>query len=261
MKNIKTYIRELFYHKHRIKSIWFNRGLIFVNFIFLFLLFWEFTEPENLDLQYLELGFGIFFAIELTLRCWVSKDKWGGIFSFYRFLDLLIIASIFTRVFFWEGDILLLHIFGGLRILRFYRMLDEIFRTKDALTQRRELITAVTNLFVFVFFMTSVTYALQVEKNENINSYLDALYFTMATLTTTGFGDITVVGSDGKILAVLIMIFGVGLFLNVATQIFKPRKVFYKCESCGLFRHERDASHCKHCGEILHILSDGEVGI
>ena len=31
-----------------------------------------------------------------------------------------------------------------------------------------------------------------------IGNYLDALYFTVATLTTTGFGDITLTGTTGR---------------------------------------------------------------
>ena len=79
----------------------------------------------------------------------------------------------------------------------------------------------------------------------------------MTTLTTTGFGDITLHGSVGRILAVLIMFIGVSLFLRLIQTIFRPAKVRYDCPDCGLKRHDPDAVHCKHCGRLLPIPSEG----
>jgi voltage-gated potassium channel len=118
-------------------------------------------------------------------------------------------------------------------------------------------IFSVINLLVFIFVVTAVVYVTQVEHNPAIKDYVDALYFTVTALTTTGFGDITLVGTSGHILAVLIMIFGISLFLRLIQTIFRPEKVRYECPTCGLNRHETDAIHCKHCGAILHITTEG----
>ena len=71
----------------------------------------------------------------------------------------------------------------------------------------------VTDVGVFIFIVTALVYVLQLRTNPQINNYIDALYFTVTTLTTTGFGDITLQGSSGRLIAVLIMIIGVALFL------------------------------------------------
>jgi voltage-gated potassium channel len=76
-------------------------------------------------------------------------------------------------------------------------------------------------------------------------------------LTTTGFGDITMNDSVGRLLAVVIMVVGVALFLRLAQAIFSPRKVAYTCPDCGLTRHDPDAVHCKHCGRVLKIETEG----
>ena len=52
-----------------------------------------------------------------------------------------------------------------------------------------------------------------------------ALYFTVTTLTTTGFGDITLRGDIGRLLAVVIMVLGVVLFLKLLQAVFRPAKV------------------------------------
>ena len=72
-------------------------------------------------------------------------------------------------------------------------------------------------------------------------------------LPTTGFGDITLTGTTGRLLSVAIMLFGVTLFLRLAQVLFRPSKVRFPCPTCGLHRHDQDAVHCKACGEILNI--------
>jgi Ion channel len=47
-------------------------------------------------------------------------------------------------------------------------------------------------------------------------------YFTVATLTTTGFGDITLVGTEGRLLAIVMMSVGISLFLRMVQVLFRP---------------------------------------
>ena len=47
----------------------------------------------------------------------------------------------------------------------------------------------------------------------------------MTALTTTGFGDITLHGTLGRLISVVIMIFGVTLFFNLARALLNPHKV------------------------------------
>jgi voltage-gated potassium channel len=123
--------------------------------------------------------------------------------------------------------------------------------------RHEEIVAAVANLTVFIFVMTGVVYETQHRVNPNIANYADALYFTVTALTTTGFGDITLPGTVGRLITVVIMIFGVTLFLNLARVLFSPTKVRFTCPDCGLQRHDRDAVHCKACGKLLNIPDEG----
>jgi voltage-gated potassium channel len=96
---------------------------------------------------------------------------------------------------------------------------------------------------VFLFTMTGVVYQTQHWRNPAIANYVDALYFTIAALTTTGFGDITLQGTWGRIISIIIMIFGVTLFLRLLQALVRPHKVRYACPACGLQRHDVDAVH------------------
>ena len=121
----------------------------------------------------------------------------------------------------------------------------------------REASQAVINLVTFLFVITGFVYTFFFRTGTGVENYVDALYFTVATVTTTGFGDIVLPGIAGKLTAIVTMIIGISLFVRLAQAIFRPPKVYFPCPQCGLRRHEPDAVHCKACGHVLNIPDDG----
>jgi voltage-gated potassium channel len=142
--------------------------------------------------------------------------------------------------------------------MRSYHVVHELRGMSPWFRRNNEIIESAVNLFIFVFVVTAIVYVLEGRRNPNIEHFLDALYFTVATLTTTGFGDITMTDTVGRVLTVVIMVVGVGLFLRLIQTIFRPSKVLFPCPDCGLRRHDPDAVHCKHCGRILNIPTEGD---
>ena len=100
------------------------------------------------------------------------------------------------------------------RLLHTYQ-LDATACRQLVFRRNEEAIIAVVNLGVFLFIMTGIVYEIQHWRNPEIANYFDALYFTVWALTTTGFGDIALKGSLGRLISILIMIFGVTLFLRL----------------------------------------------
>lgn len=207
------------------------------------------------DLHAIEELIGVIFLIEYLARLYISKHRWRDIFHPVGLADLIVIASLLAPSL--AENYSFLRVVRSLRLLRSYHILRNLRATSRFVRVNEDVIFSVVNLLVFIFIITAVVYVTQVGTNPSISDYFDALYFTVATLTTTGFGDITLVGTSGHILAVLIMIFGISLFLRLVQTIFRPGKVRYECPSCGLNRHDSDAVHCKHCGSILHITTEG----
>ena len=207
------------------------------------------------EFRALELAIGVYYLIEFIARTFISKSKLRDILHPVGLADLIVIASLFVPSL--GANFTFLRIARALRLLRSYHMLKALRKQSKFVRTNEDILFSVANLLVFIFVITAVVFVTQHEKNPGIANYVDALYFTIATLTTTGFGDITLLGSDGHILAVLIMIFGISLFVRLIQTIFRPAKVKFPCPNCGLNRHESDAVHCKHCGEILRIITEG----
>ncbi|MCP4523852.1 MAG: potassium channel family protein [Candidatus Gracilibacteria bacterium] len=234
-----------------------NETSIVINIFFLFILLFEFFVPNNEILKYIQIFLGGFFILEILMRITIHNFSLKYILSAITLLDFVIIIAIFTR--YYYIDHALLHFFTALKVLRSYRVIHELSQFNKFFDKNKDLIFSIINLVIFTFFMASLVFVWQVEQNDDINNFLDALYFTIATLTTTGFGDITPMGDNGRVLTIIIMTLGTGLFLRLVTVIFRPIKKHSPCKHCGLKRHDKDASHCKHCGNIIYIESNGET--
>ena len=76
-------------------------------------------------------------------------------------------------------------------------------------------------------------------ENSKINSFLDAIWWTVATLTTVGYGDVIPVTDAGKIMAIFYMLFAIG-FLLVFLSVIGTR--FYKRR---IEPNEREISHAQ----------------
>jgi len=152
--------------------------------------------------------------------------------------------------------------FGFLRILRLWSLsrIGALWRHLEMrpLREWREASHAVVNLLTFLLVITGFVYTFFFRDGSGLAGYVDALYFTVATVTTTGFGDIVLPGAAGKLTAIVTMIIGISLFVRLAQSVFRPTKVFFPCPECGLQRHEPDAVHCKACGHLLNIPNDGD---
>lgn len=199
---------------------------------------------------------GAAILLDFAARLWIEPNRKAYLRRIYVLADIVVIASLFFGPLIVQ-DVGTLRVLRGLRLLHSYHLLQDLRRESRFFRQHEDALIAAVNLFVFVFVVTSIVYVLEFPGGGGPAEYIDALYFTVATLTTTGFGDITMTTPHGKLLSVFIMCFGVALFLRLAQALFQPAKVKYRCPNCGLNRHERDAVHCKHCGEELAIETEG----
>lgn len=233
------------------EGVLFNNVLLLVNSSLVFLVIAAFAYPENKTVEIIEYTLGSIFIVEYFLRLWISENRVRHVFRFFSIIDVIVIFSLFSSLF--MADLGFLRIIRTLQILRLFKISRHLHghRKSKFIVRNKEIIAGVLNLIVFLFFMAFLIFISQVNINPGINNYLDAMYFTITTLTTTGFGDITPVGWSGKLLVILVMIFGITLFVHMAQSIFKKPKIDYNCKNCGLSRHDLDAIHCKHCGATI----------
>jgi voltage-gated potassium channel len=213
--------------------------------------------PRSNALEWFDVILGLAVLADFMARLASSRNRWKDFLHPVTLADLASIISFLAPII-GEG-IGFLRILRTLRLLHTYQLLVRLRADSAFFRRNEELIIASVNLGVFIFIMTGFVYETQRWTNSHIGNYIDALYFTIAALTTTGFGDITLTGTLGHLISVVIMIFGVTLFLRLVQILLRPNKVRFSCPACGLLRHDRDAVHCKACGTILNIPDEGAV--
>ncbi|WP_068083591.1 potassium channel family protein [Polycladidibacter stylochi] len=209
-----------------------------------------------LDLHQIDYIIGFVLLTDYFFRIYISARPVKSCFEATALADLLVILSLFAAAFI--ENLGFLRVVRMLRLLRSYHVLKDLRNASKWFAKNEEIIHSALNLFVFIFVISAIVYVLEAHLNPAINSFMDALYFTVTTLTTTGYGDITMSDTLGRGITIIIMIFGVALFLRLVQTIFRPAKVRYPCPTCGLNRHDPDAVHCKHCGNTLKIPSEGD---
>jgi voltage-gated potassium channel len=212
--------------------------------------------PENLRgiLDGLDKAILAIFAVEYGLRFWIADKKLKYVFSIYSIIDLLAILPFLIGVF----DISFLRVFRWFRILRLIRFVEgrTIFgyvTSEDSVILSRILLT----LFIIIFVFSGLIY--QVEHPiapEDFGTFLDAVYFAVATMTTVGFGDVTPHSQLGRFLTVLMILTGVTLIPWQVSDLVKRvtkagEQVQVTCGTCGLSAHAVDANFCRNCGTLL----------
>lgn len=71
----------------------------------------------------------------------------------------------------------------------------------------------------FIFLSGLIFWSLEHDVNPKVERYIDAIWWSFATATTTGYGDITPASDGGKVLGILLMLMGLALF-SVYTALF-----------------------------------------
>ncbi|WP_106610352.1 potassium channel family protein [Shimia abyssi] len=255
MQKLKAKLTSL-YHGDAKGSVQFRYALILFDVVTIGFFVATAHLDQGLWLNATSLTVGFIILADLLARLWVAEDPIWLLRRVYTIADILVILSLLLDPFL-TSNLAFLRVLRGLRLVHSYRLLDDMRRDSRFFREHEDTVIATVNLLVFVMVTTLAVLVFFLDREATTTPYLDALYFTVATLTTTGFGDITLNTPAGKAFSVVVMVVGVTLFVQLARAILKPRKAQCECAKCGLLRHDLDAVHCKHCGEVIHIETEG----
>ncbi len=192
-------------------------------------------------------------ALDIGARILATKSLKASLMRPILWVDVVVLLTLLFPLWLFN--------FAFLRVMRLWSLFHSDFfwetvgRRYDD-TRWEDSAKSLATLVTFIFVVTGFVYASFAREHPGITGYVDALYFTVTALTTTGFGDITLPGTWGKLLTIFIMLSGITLFVRFAQTLIRPYKVRFDCPSCGLMRHDPDAVHCKACGIILNIPND-----
>ena len=200
------------------------------------------------------------FTIEYVLRIHAEDRPKDYLFSWYGISDTVALVPFWLSLvfpWFWSFEFLRI-----LRVFKLYRFFAKYLRSgtlTKKLTSQIVIAKMVFTMGALLFISSGFIYAFEGPQNPSIQTFDDALYFSLVTITTVGFGDITPVSDIGRAVVMVIMlcsVFLVPVYLGSLLRSFMLRddlKLDIVCSHCGWKGHDRDASHCKMCGKVIYI--------
>ena len=216
---------------------------------------------ELIILEWIITGF---FTLEYLLRIATTNRPRNYIFSFFGIIDLLAILPMYLSFFLVGSKVF--SIIRALRLLRLFKILNHPKFTGQSVHLLKALQASRGKITVFLYFVListiiigSIMYVVEGEEN-GFTSIPMSIYWTIVTLTTVGYGDISPGTPLGQFIASMVMILGYGIiavptgivtaeFTKTNTNKTEPEK--NSCENCGVTNHNPNAKFCYHCGNPL----------
>ncbi|XP_030278887.1 potassium voltage-gated channel, KQT-like subfamily, member 2a isoform X4 [Sparus aurata] len=189
----------------------------------------EFKNSSESALYILEIVTIVVFGVEYIVRIWAAGcccryRGWRGRLKFARkpfcVIDIMVlIASVSVLAAGSQGNVFATSAIRSLRFLQILRMLrmDRRGGTWKLLgsvvyAHSKELITAWYIGFLCLILASFLVYSVEKETNEEFDTYADALWWGLITLTTIGYGDKVPKTWNGRLLAATFSMIGVAFF-------------------------------------------------
>jgi voltage-gated potassium channel len=208
----------------------------------------DFEARYHLEFYIFETFSIAFFTIEYFTRLWaagamVDGESWRGrvryIFSFNGLVDLAATAPFYLQILMPGLDLRVLRI---LRLVRVFKLSHYSTAIEDLFSavyqERKAFIAAIYLLLIAVILTSSLMYfAETTHQPDKFGSIPDAIYWSLITLTTVGYGDVSPVTGVGKIIAVSTAFMGVcvvalltGIVASAFANQITRRKVIFESQ-------------------------------
>jgi voltage-gated potassium channel len=218
---------------------------------------------HGFELAVIEWVITVFFTLEYIARIIAVRKPLKYITSFTGISDLLATLPAYVDLLFPGLHFLLA--LRAIRLLRVFRILKLVpfVGASDMLVTALKKSRAKIAVFLFTVVVMCIilgTVMYMVEGPENgFTNIPVSIYWTIVTLTTVGFGDITPQTPLGQFISMVIMILGYGI-IAVPTGIVTSEIVSNKargntqvCPNCSADNHPDGAKFCYNCGSKLNL--------
>jgi voltage-gated potassium channel len=203
--------------KHELSHGWliFNNYVISVIFLIEYLLrFWTYSSNSKTIIEqyesdlFLHRRFSFLEAMKTIFR-----QKIEYVFSPTAIIDLLAIMPFFH-------EFRLLRIFILFRVLKLFRYAKSLRRLISILASKKfEILTLVVFTMIMIMVSSVLIYVMEANDPESrINTLFDAVYWSVVTIFTVGYGDVVPITHGGRIVAMMIIVSGIAV-ISFATSI------------------------------------------
>ena len=173
----------------------------------------DLSNDTKILLDLIELISIVIFSFEYILRLITSPKPLKFVFSFFGMIDLIAILPFYISLGMDLKSLRAVRLFRLLRLLKFLRYHDTLATLKSSFNEvKRELFLFSFATLLLVYFSSVGIYFFEIKAQPDaFLSIFDAMWWSVATLTTVGYGDIYPITAGGKIFSTFIVFIGLGL--------------------------------------------------
>ena len=227
----------------------------------------EIAERYHGALRLAEWFFTGVFTIEYMARIWCVASKKKYALSFFGIIDLLSVIPTYLSLLIPGievlADVRILRVVRVFRILKLVQYMGEAEVLVATLKASRfKIAVFLITVMSIVVVIGSIIYLIEGPEN-GFTSIPRGLYWSVVTLTTVGYGDVTPQTGLGQALAAILMVMGYAL-IAVPTGLFSAefvqqnkapqeqlRAPAQSCPGCGTLEADQQADYCRYCGQKL----------
>lgn len=167
----------------------------------------------------------VFFTVDFILRAWTANylykiNNWGKAYLKYQFsfngiIDFLSVVPYWMPIFFPAGAATF-RMFRVVRIFRLFRI-NAYYDSLNVITEvlnskKQQLISSVFIISILMVSSSLCMYSVEHEAQPEVfQNAFSAIWWSVSTLLTVGYGDIYPITVLGKILSIIITFLGVGM--------------------------------------------------
>ncbi len=226
------------------RRVWFDSGMVVLVLLSVFMLIYQVHHEVNPYADLFERAVFLTLILEYLLRMWlfsasrkimiehfehaelvgmhfrlgpalwaVLKSKLAYMVTPIAIIDLLAIMPSYRPI----GFLRLFLLFRLLKLFRYARSLSAF--GKVVVEKRFELLTLSIFVGAVVLISSTAVYLFEAGvPDATIETPLDAVYWAVITVTTVGYGDVTPVTPEGRVVAMVLVFAGIGV-VSFATSI------------------------------------------
>jgi voltage-gated potassium channel len=155
----------------------------------------------------------IVFTVEYILRVFAAEKRLEFIFSFYGLVDLIAIVPFYLTT---SLDLRSIRVFRLLRLVRIFKLLrysTAMRRFARAFMSIRDELLVFTVVSMLLVYISSVgIYYFENEAQpDKFASVFHSIWWSVATLTTVGYGDVYPITVGGKIFTFFMLMIALGV--------------------------------------------------
>ncbi|ESS12969.1 MAG: ion channel [uncultured archaeon A07HR60] len=214
----------------------------------------EYADQYAFILPQVEFGLALFFLFEYVSRIDYADNTWAEIKSPYSIADLLaIIPALAIFIIPAAGQLAVLRSIQILRVFRFLRLGLENKRVFNYALSARQVVVAeaMTAITIILNLHAGLVYELEAGVNPQFQNFGDAFYYSVVSLTTTGFGNVVPQTRPGQAVTSVGLVAAITVIPWIVFRGRKGKVRGNKCPRCRSEGHKTEANYCYECGEDL----------